>query len=256
MAITTLNLSNLDGRNGFRLDVVEKGVFGRVTSVSAGDVNSDGFSDVIVGAGSANSIAGVTYVVFGKSDGFDAVFKVSSLDGSNGFSLEGEDSYDVAGWSVSGAGDVNGDGFEDMIVGAPTVGGYGPFSSSSYVIFGKASGFASTLDLSRLDGNNGFRLDGVANGDSSGWSVSGAGDVNGDGFDDVIIGAPDADPNGNSSGSSYLLIRPDLSVNQAAYLTRASWKNFFTRSGDFSRTCMCSVVAAFSLALVRTGTFV
>lgn len=55
---------------------------------------------------------------------------------------------------------------------------------------------------------------------------------------------------------AILLIRPDLSVNQAAYLTRASWKNFFTRSGDFSRTCMCSVVAAFSLALVRTGTFV
>ena len=53
-----------------------------------------------------------------------------------------------------------------------------------------------------------------------------------------------------------LLIRPDLSMIYAAYFTRVSWKNFRTRSGDFSSVCMCSVVAAFSLALVRTGTFV
>ena len=53
-----------------------------------------------------------------------------------------------------------------------------------------------------------------------------------------------------------LLIRPDLSVNHAAYFTRESWKYFLIRSGDFSRFCMCSVVAAFSFALVRTGTFV
>ena len=54
----------------------------------------------------------------------------------------------------------------------------------------------------------------------------------------------------------YLLIRPDLSVIQAAYFTYASWKNFFTRSGEFSKSCMCSAVAAFNLALVRTGTLV
>ena len=53
-----------------------------------------------------------------------------------------------------------------------------------------------------------------------------------------------------------LLIRPNLTVIHAAYFTRTSWKNFFTRSGDFSNTCMCSVAAAFNLALVRTGTFV
>lgn len=53
-----------------------------------------------------------------------------------------------------------------------------------------------------------------------------------------------------------LLIRPDLSVIHAAYFTRASWKNFLTRSGDFSNACMCSVAAVFSLALVRTGTLV
>jgi hypothetical protein len=63
------------------------------------------------------------------------------------------------------------------------------------VVFGKASGFSATMELSSLDGSNGFRLDGVAAYDFSGWSVSNAGDVNGDGFDDLIVGAHYADSN-------------------------------------------------------------
>ena len=62
-----------------------------------------------------------------------------------------------------------------------------------------------SINLSSLNGSNGFRLDGEAEGDSSGSSVSNAGDVNGDGFDDLIVGAPYADPNGEHSGSSYII---------------------------------------------------
>ena len=65
--------------------------------------------------------------------------------------------------------------------------------------------FDSVLNLADLDGSNGFRLDGVAAGDSSGSSVSSAGDINGDGIDDLIIGARGADPNGTYSGSSYVV---------------------------------------------------
>ncbi|MBT5187716.1 MAG: hypothetical protein HOM01_12970, partial [Kordiimonadaceae bacterium] len=60
------------------------------------------------------------------------------------------------------------------------------------------------INLSTLDGTNGFRLDGEA-GDRSGYSVSSAGDINGDGYDDLIIGASFADPNGSFSGSSYVV---------------------------------------------------
>ena len=75
--------------------------------------------------------------------------------------------------------------------------------------FGRSAGFASAIDLSSLDGTTGFRLDGEAADDRSGFSVSDAGDVNGDGFDDLIVGAYGADPNGNSSaGSSYVLFGP------------------------------------------------
>ncbi len=64
---------------------------------------------------------------------------------------------------------------------------------------------AFSINLSNLNGSNGFRLDGVAVDDRSGWSVSNAGDVNRDGFDDLVVGADTADPNGRYSGSSYVI---------------------------------------------------
>lgn len=66
-------------------------------------------------------------------------------------------------------------------------------------MFGKASGFSAGLDLGTLDGTDGFRLDGIDPADNTGRAVSAAGDVNGDGFADVIIGAFAASPNGQGS---------------------------------------------------------
>ena len=76
----------------------------------------------------------------------------------------------------------NGDGYDDLIIGAYGTGPNGADSGSAYVVFGKASGFSASIDLSALTGSNGFRLDGVNQGDNSGYSVSSAGDVNGDGL--------------------------------------------------------------------------
>ena len=118
---------------------------------------------------------------------------LAALDGTNGFRLDGIDAYDDSGFSVAGAGDVNGDGIDDLIIGAPAPAATA-VAGESYVVFGSAAGFAASLDLAALDGTNGFRLDGIDDYDHSGCSVAGAGDVNGDGIDDLIIGAPDADP--------------------------------------------------------------
>ena len=161
---------------------------------NAGDVNGDGFDDLIIGARGA----GQSYVVFGKSGGFSASINVSTLNGTNGFALNSSD-------SVSSAGDVNGDGFDDLIIGADSANPNGSSSGQSYVVFGHSGGFSASFNLSTLNGTNGFVLNGINAGDNSGRSVSSAGDVNGDGFDDILIGAPLADPNGSSSGQSYVI---------------------------------------------------
>ena len=92
---------------------------------------------------------------------------------------------------MSTAGDVNGDGIDDLLIGAHYADPNGGNSGASYVVFGGTGlGSGGNLDSSALDGTNGFRLSGAAAYDNSGRAVSTAGDVNGDGVDDLLIGAP------------------------------------------------------------------
>ncbi|MGB3515312.1 MAG: integrin alpha, partial [Elainellaceae cyanobacterium] len=90
---------------------------------------------------------------------FDPVLNLADLNGSNGFRIDGVAADDRSGSSMSSAGDVNGDGFDDLIIGAFGADPNGNRSGSSYVVFGRGGGFSSTLNLSRLNGSNGFRID-------------------------------------------------------------------------------------------------
>ncbi|MEZ5926133.1 MAG: FG-GAP-like repeat-containing protein [Hyphomicrobiaceae bacterium] len=202
-----LALSGLDGTNGFQLIGAGSGTHLGWAVGSAGDVNGDGFDDIVVGAPYTGSPAnsGSAFVVFGKASGFSADFDVASLDGTNGFRVTGAPASARMGSSVAAAGDINGDGLDDIIVGAWNGGSGNNFPGRAYVIFGQTSGLGATFSVGSLNGNNGFEIDGSASGDRAGLSVSAAGDINSDGFDDLIVGAPAADSNGANAGASYVI---------------------------------------------------
>jgi len=187
--VNLMDVSTLDGTNGFHLDRETSDCASRADAV---DINGDHVDDIIIGTycadPSGKSNAGRSYVIFGHAGDWTTPVQLSDLDGINGFQLDGEAAGDESGYSVRRAGDVNGDGIYDVIVGAHFADPSGKSNAGrSYVIFGHMGNWTTPMQLSNLDGTNGFRLDGEVSGDESGYSVGNIGDPNGDGIDDIVI---------------------------------------------------------------------
>ncbi|MCA9693046.1 MAG: Ig-like domain-containing protein [Nannocystaceae bacterium] len=205
---TPLTFNQLNtGAGGLPLDGQDVFNFAGFRVGKAGDVNGDGLDDVVVGAFGTSvgeeDWAGRAYVVFGKKETQPYSF-AKIYAGIGGFALDGATAGDFTGSAVAGAGDVNGDGLADLIIGAYGFDGNGDLAGRAYVVFGKQD--AQLVDLKQVaDGVGGFAINGEKAGDWAGIAVAGAGDVNGDGLDDVIIGAPQADPIGEAAGRSYVI---------------------------------------------------
>jgi hypothetical protein len=232
-APTNVDLAAL-GQAGFRIDGAAAGDDVGTSVAGAGDLNGDGRADVLVGARFAGNnmrdFSGSTYVVFGRAA--PGTVDLAALGQQAGFRIDGAAVSDLAGWSVAGAGDVNGDRRGDVLVGVRFAGNNARAGSgSAYVVFGRNA--PTNVDLAAL-GQAGFRIDGAAAGDLAGGSVAGAGDLNGDGRADVLVGARGADNNDRTgSGSAYVVFGKDAPTNvDLAALGQAGFRIDGAAAGD------------------------
>jgi len=168
-------------------------------SAAAGDVNGDGYDDVIVGAhtfDAGEADEGAAFVFLGGAAGI-----ADATPATAHARLEGDQAEAWMGVSVDGAGDVDGDGYDDVIVGARRYDVKESDEGMAFVFHGSAEGIA--------DGNPATartRLAGDQAGAWMGHSVAGAGDINGDGYDDVIVGASRYDAGKPDTGAVYLFL--------------------------------------------------
>ncbi len=184
-----------------------------------GDFNGDGIDDMLIGAVQVdvgpNADVGGAYLLFGRASGFPAEVFLADLlppagDGSEGVLLLGRATDDETGVSVHGAGDVNGDGLADILVGAANASSPNRFESGlAYLIFGSTEN-APILRVADLqpplgDGTRGVVLRGFNSDSRTGEVVSDVGDVNGDGIDDLIVGAPQDRLVDNQAGAAYVV---------------------------------------------------
>lgn len=226
--ISDIDLASFSITQGLVISGAETGDLSGHAINGAGDINGDGIDDIMIGVANRDPLsrtnAGSAYVVFGKTSGLSNI-NLASLSNTQGFEIMGKASYEQLGCALSEVGDVNGDGIDDIIVGARSE----YTTGSAYVIFGRKTGFSS-IDLNSLVDTQGFMIYGGTTGDNLGVTVIGLGDVNADGKNDMIIGAPLADPSSRTNaGISYVI----FGSNSCTTGTYQSSPNVCTRKNFF-----------------------
>lgn len=225
-----LNGSQLDGVSGFTIlnDSQNDSVLAGI-----GDINGDGVNDIAVG-----SLTG-TRIVFGSNTNFESTLNVADLNGSNGFMFES------AATDLKRAGDINGDGLTDFIVGNANASPNGLVGAgASYVIFGSLRTFPALLTPAMLDGESGFSVIGISAEDRTGLFVSGAGDFNNDGFNDLLIGAPNQTVDGKAEAGAAYLVFGGREFPAAISLADLNGRNGLVFSGSDIQDAAGAAVAA------------
>ncbi|MEL7146202.1 MAG: integrin alpha, partial [Bacteroidota bacterium] len=167
----------------------------------AGDVNGDGYSDVLVGANqysNGESTEGAAYVYHGSIIGLSSTANVI---------LESNQSQAQMGYSVSSAGDVNGDSYSDVIVGVINYDNGESNEGATFVYHGSATGLNSTVNTILESNQVSAQM---------GFSVSSAGDINGDGYSDVIVGAPSYDDGETNEGAAFIYHGSSIGLSATA----------------------------------------
>lgn len=192
-------------------------------------VNGDAFDDLVIGApdnDESDEGAGKVYFVFGKATGWGQGVSLSEADAS----YVGVGFNHKAGFSVASAGDVNGDGRGDVLVGAP-FGGRGRV----YLILGKATGWGTSVPLSSAEASF---LGETSFPSMPGFSLDGVGDLNGDGLDELLVGAPKFSTDSLFIGKAYLFLGRSAGWVQNDTLSHADKSFLGSLSGDEMGTCV------------------
>lgn len=228
-----VDLSHLNGENGFIINGEQADDFAEGSFV--GDVNNDGIDDLIIGAiGSdiSDTNAGAGYVVYGRTNGFSAQLNLADINGTNGFVMYGNKPGECFGGATSGAQDINDDGIDDLIISALECAYDGNnYVGSSYVVFGRDGNFPAEVDVSALNGTNGFVIRGISFNDGAGFAVKLIDDFNGDGIGEIMVSTPDTDINGFNSGSVYMLFGNDSGFPAILNLASLNGTNGFAVHG-------------------------
>lgn len=188
-----LGLASLDGSNGFRITDTTEQFQAWVAMGPAGDVNNDGIADLVITAqdDQPSPTKRVGAVIFGREGDFPATLDVADLDSNNGFLLSdpnAEVSAPPAPRAMNQPADINCDGIDDLVIGFPQTGPGGEVR----VLFGGQFTLGANVDLSGFDGDNGTLIQAPVDAVDFGFALSGLGDFNGDGCDDLAIGDPNA----------------------------------------------------------------
>jgi hypothetical protein len=205
----TLDLASLMANEGTVIQGAATFDYSAHSVASAGDVNGDNISDVVVGAYRASPLnrtqAGAMYIIYGSKT-LPGVLDLNTLTVTQGMVVQGAGAGDRVGASVSGAGDVNGDGFSDIVVGAYLASPLNRTQAgAAYIIYGSKT-LPGVLDLKSLTATQGMVVQGAAANDQTDYSVASSGDVNGDGTSDLVVGANNASTSGRvSAGAVYLI---------------------------------------------------
>jgi hypothetical protein len=196
--------------------------------VSGANLDGDGLSDILIGAyGDADKgpITGAAYVVFASSLGASAVVDLANAD----YKFIGEDQDDYAGYALSGAGDVDGDGLDDILIGASGHDAGGNNAGAGYLILASSLGANKLIDLSQAD----YKFVGETEQDWAGYQITTAGDVDGDGLDDLVLGS-DGDDGGTQAHASYIVLGSTLGTDTVIDLSQADYKFLGENSYDYA----------------------
>ena len=206
-ALTTVDLSTFTTSSPQGYAVYSPSAGDGFTAGSTRDFNGDGIADLVIGSSGADPLsrnaAGTVYVFYGQQGGYSSAINLGSLTSSQGCSIYGSTTNAILGAWVNGLDDVNGDGLSDITIGSV---GSSTNLNTDYVIFGQVGGYTSPIDTASFSpGPSGFYMMGSIN-SGAGFSSSSAGDFNGDGIEDVLVGAPFATPSGRTQAGTVYIV--------------------------------------------------